>query len=215
MKPDQPYWVRHPVAVCALVVAIFGALTAAVTFFDSLRPKPVAVLPEPKLPDPKALPAPEPQAPKPKPPGGAVEILPPPHLVPPPLAGREIRAEIPADIPEPFRTHLKSRTAWMGKQVQTAELVWLTDHKRWLAIAVGSNPLSKSGPKIACRLKAHAALLAAMKSTSLTEEAKLHGDAAVQAIQAFVSGDVPGLPVIGSWESPDGEEVTVLFGKLL
>lgn len=122
--------------------------------------------------------------------------------------------EIANKINKDFRNYLYDHPALLTADA-SAEIVYIPEKKAWMMVAVGSSKLSVQEPKLACKLKALAALTAAKEGINIEETSKLTSAGAVQEILSKLNGKTLGLPVVGEWISADGKSISILYGQIL
>lgn len=121
---------------------------------------------------------------------------------------------VAATVPLPFREYLAEHPALLTADA-SADMVAVAESGKWMVIAVGQSPHSVKNPKVACRLKALAALTALQAEYTLRQSLESGDDGGSDSIKAGLAGKVKGLPVIGEWTSTDGKHVSVLYGRLI
>lgn len=120
-----------------------------------------------------------------------------------------------ADVPPAYRPLLLERKGW-SKADQSAEYVWRPVERRWAILAVASSRLQVNEPRLACEIKADAAVLKATRGIRVERVTEFHGGQATQRIKEFTAGGVPGLAALGEWEwsTSSGERmISVVYGR--
>jgi hypothetical protein len=122
--------------------------------------------------------------------------------------------EIAKTIPSDFQSYLIDHPVWLTAD-SAADIVYVPEKKRWLIIAVASSKQNVKNPKLACKLKALAALAEKKGSMKLEMVAELNDSGASQRIEAKLQASTSGLPLLGEWKSVDGEYISLLYGFIV